>query len=44
MRALQQIGRVDAYIEKFQKLQYYLPRMIDEVAVYVFLFGLQPHL
>ena len=40
LRALRQTGRVTSYVQKFQELQYQLPRMMDEEAFHTFLFGL----
>ena len=44
LRALRQTSRVTGYVQKFQELQYRLPRMIDEEAFHAFILGLQPHL
>ena len=41
---MRQTGRVAGYVQKFQELQYRLPRMTDEEAFHTFLSGLQPHL
>ena len=42
--ALRQTARVTSYVQKFQELQYRLPRMIDDEAFHAFIFGLQLHL
>ena len=44
LRALRQTGRVAGYVQKFQELQYRLPRMTDEEAFHTFISGVQPHL
>ena len=41
---MRQSGRVTGYVQKFQELQYRLPRMTDEEAFHSFISGLQPHL
>lgn len=42
--ALHQTGNVCAYIQKFQELQYRLPRMNVEKAFSTFMSGLTPNL
>ena len=37
LQALRQTGRVAGYVQKFQELQYRLPRMTDEEAFHTFL-------
>ena len=44
LRALRQTGRFVGYVQKFQELQYRLPRMTDEEAFHAFLSRLQSHL
>ena len=44
LQALQQMGKVTTYIQKFQELQCRLPRMTTKEAFSTFMSGLTPYL